>query len=518
MFVIARTGSPFAPAILAQENFTVNIKSDHPVTDSRRVLTQAAQAHHFGLSAGKALRAVTSNAAKTLGLEHRIGQAKEGFDADLVLWDRHPLALGASPVEVIIDGIVQKKNIGHDTLSESRSDTMEQTTPKQADFTEEIKRVARSRPEIIAWEEAAYPVVKSTVESVSFSNVSQVYSISGERGSRKISSQDASALDPLSVLVADGQVVCVTSGHDACPGLASAKRHINLRGGTLIPGAVAFGSPLGSADILPEPSAIDGFSSGNFDDKTMMPRAVDGLRFGGNDLRRAHASGVRTVVTHPLSDGTGPVQGVAVQFDAGATSIFDKGAIRKSEVAMHVTIDHWQASDDSALTIGQQIATLRRSLLEPPKDAVSDEWARVSNGSLPLIVEVAKAETIEQLILIKMQHDAKFGSKLKLVLSSADEASYGKIPEKLAENDIAVLTAPFAWPRIFDAKRGVVIDGYYAGSKHSSLLQKLKQAGVRVGMSLEESWQAMTVLWDTIQAGEQAGLSRHESLALMSSE
>ena len=30
-----------------------------------------------------------------------------GWDADLVIWDSHPLALGATPIQVIIDGIPQ---------------------------------------------------------------------------------------------------------------------------------------------------------------------------------------------------------------------------------------------------------------------------------------------------------------------------------------------------------------------------------------------------------------------------
>jgi imidazolonepropionase-like amidohydrolase len=38
-------------------------------------------------------------------LEHRIGYAKVGYDADLVLWDEHPLRLGATPVQVWIDGL-----------------------------------------------------------------------------------------------------------------------------------------------------------------------------------------------------------------------------------------------------------------------------------------------------------------------------------------------------------------------------------------------------------------------------
>ena len=32
---------------------------------------------------------------------------RAGWDADIVIWDSHPLALGATPIQVIIDGIPQ---------------------------------------------------------------------------------------------------------------------------------------------------------------------------------------------------------------------------------------------------------------------------------------------------------------------------------------------------------------------------------------------------------------------------
>lgn len=67
----AIAGSPFAPAILASHNITVHIKSDHPVTDSRRVLAQAAQAHHFGFKVQDAFAGLTSRAARTLGLDRK---------------------------------------------------------------------------------------------------------------------------------------------------------------------------------------------------------------------------------------------------------------------------------------------------------------------------------------------------------------------------------------------------------------------------------------------------------------
>jgi hypothetical protein len=42
-----------------------------------------------------------------LGLGHRVGSLKPGYDADVVIWDRNPLSLGAAPLQVFVDGIPQ---------------------------------------------------------------------------------------------------------------------------------------------------------------------------------------------------------------------------------------------------------------------------------------------------------------------------------------------------------------------------------------------------------------------------
>ena len=51
--------------------------------------------------------AVTTHPAKTIGLDHRIGYLRPGYDADVVVWQSHPLSIGAAPAQVYIDGIPQ---------------------------------------------------------------------------------------------------------------------------------------------------------------------------------------------------------------------------------------------------------------------------------------------------------------------------------------------------------------------------------------------------------------------------
>lgn len=65
---------------------------------------QAAYAVHLGWSKEAALRAITSNPARALGLEQRIGSLEPGKDADLLVLDGEPLAPGTHVLRVLIEG------------------------------------------------------------------------------------------------------------------------------------------------------------------------------------------------------------------------------------------------------------------------------------------------------------------------------------------------------------------------------------------------------------------------------
>lgn len=65
---------------------------------------EAQKAYHYGFNEHKALQALTTVPAESLRLGHRIGSIDVGKDADIVIWERHPLRLGARPKHVFIDG------------------------------------------------------------------------------------------------------------------------------------------------------------------------------------------------------------------------------------------------------------------------------------------------------------------------------------------------------------------------------------------------------------------------------
>ena len=69
------------------------------------VAMEAAVAKAHGLPEAAALAAVTSDAATILGVEDRLGTLAAGMDADIVLWEGHPISTWGETKLVIVDGI-----------------------------------------------------------------------------------------------------------------------------------------------------------------------------------------------------------------------------------------------------------------------------------------------------------------------------------------------------------------------------------------------------------------------------
>ena len=83
----------------------IAIITDAPVIPLERLPLCAAMAVGAGLPEEEGWRAITSNPAKFLGVDDRIGTLEEGKDADIVIWSDDPLhEVCAAPVFTLIDG------------------------------------------------------------------------------------------------------------------------------------------------------------------------------------------------------------------------------------------------------------------------------------------------------------------------------------------------------------------------------------------------------------------------------
>lgn len=90
--------------ILTEKGIKVSIITDHPVIPQGSLNMCAALAMKAGLSEQEALKAVTINPAQVLGIDHLKGELRENLDADVVIWDKHPLDLQAKTERVYVLG------------------------------------------------------------------------------------------------------------------------------------------------------------------------------------------------------------------------------------------------------------------------------------------------------------------------------------------------------------------------------------------------------------------------------
>lgn len=195
---------------------------------------------------------------------------------DVVLWDSHPLALGATPIQVFIDGISQLANASTITKPASL-----QKAPKTPDFDQE-------REEAIKYE-GLPPLtpLRSRGEVVMFTNITNIWERTVD-GSVVNTFKIAQTTKPAVAVVENGHIVCHGVASCASYMVSDIDHVVDLQGGSLQPGLVTVGSGLGLQEIAMESSTVNGEGYNRLlsDPPSLardLPRAVDGLAFGTRD-------------------------------------------------------------------------------------------------------------------------------------------------------------------------------------------------------------------------------------------
>ncbi|KAL1952082.1 hypothetical protein VTO73DRAFT_1231 [Trametes versicolor] len=502
----AYRGSEFAPKILADNGLQVVMKSDHNVLDSRFLLYEAQQAHYYGLPANLAFAAVTSTPARVMGQDHRIGYVSEGYDADVVLWDSNPLALGATPEQVWIDGIPQiAKPYAH------MKPAAFQTLPKTPDFEEEAKEALKY--------EGLPPLEpkRSSANVVVFTNVSSVHLREGQDIHEAYVADAADALSAGVVVVRNGQVACVSAATGTCVSSVRAEDNaefVDLEGGAVSPGLVTVGSPLGLEEMTSEESTIDGYvldplthavpeiAGGN----GMLIRAADGLQFGTRDALLAFHSGVTTGIVAPQS--TGFLTGLSTAFSTVAHHKLETGAIVQEIGALHVSIH-----PVGIPSVSTQIAALRHLLLGETTGEVKYWLRKVKQGDVPLVVDVESADAIASIISLKAEVEAHVHHAIQVTLIGATEAHL--LAKELGQANVGVViqrTRPF--PNVWEKRR--ILPG--PPLSETNAIAVLLAHNVTVGVGVEEAWMArntrLDIAWAALESGGE--IRKADALALAS--
>jgi len=105
-----RNKSFSAGKVLKDAGVEFAIMTDHPVIHLANALTQVGIFVRDGLDELSALRAVTIDAARLNHIDQRVGSIEVGKDADIVIWDGHPLHYLTKTSKVFVNGeLVHKK-------------------------------------------------------------------------------------------------------------------------------------------------------------------------------------------------------------------------------------------------------------------------------------------------------------------------------------------------------------------------------------------------------------------------
>jgi hypothetical protein len=343
---------------------------------------QAAMGHSFGLPEIKALQSVTSVPAKSLQQDHRIGYVKPGYDADLVVWDSHPLSVGATPLQVYVDGKA--------TLDPKKVD---ESMPKSRNAQPLASEQPRIRPSLSPdakdelCKSLAQPGAKIALTGITRSFLSEINDHTEQKGN-------------LTVIIDKGRAVCFDL-FDVCASDNTWDHIIHLNNGHLSPGLTTVSRSLGLREIASESSTGDGATNKNSDvaNPGNVVFAKYGVHLEGRGFDRAKIGGVTRSVTIPLTQG-GFLGGVSVGIKTSEKNTILNGGIFQSEVGLHLFIGQtskgWlvllffvldtdrPTESDSTPSISSAVSKLRHILRD--NNSTNNIFGSAAKGSMPLVI------------------------------------------------------------------------------------------------------------------------------------
>ncbi|EFQ27101.1 uncharacterized protein GLRG_02272 [Colletotrichum graminicola M1.001] len=495
-----------ASRILNEHGIPVAFKSDH-VEEERYIMFQAGVGHAFHLPEDKALQSVTSIPANAIDLGYRVGYARPGYDADLVVWDAHPLSVGATPLQVYIDGNPQLENpIVQESMGTAFNEASTQealpVAPKMRTELEPGKRETFCRKT----KKAEANFVINGITSTFLENHPQVPTVF----------RDASGGN-YTLVVSNGAVTCLDTPRGCSSAVARVSTEaeaitLDLSNGHLLPGLTAVTTSLGMVEIASEESTGDGSVDPKKDgnDPENLVFAKYGVQLEGKAFSRARIGGITRAITPPLGDNAGGfVNGVSVGILTRTGRTLLDGGVFRPEVALHVTID--EKAKASVGTISTAVKKLRKILVEGRGKHNETTFGEVASGKLPLVINANNHWDIQQIINIK-----KDFPDANIVIQGGAEAPL--VALELAESQIPViLTETRPAPTSFRRRDAVV-----GPPLTPSAARILSEAGVYFAVAIVTNimpadYRIHDLALEAAWAAKYAGLGNKEAVRLVSS-
>lgn len=464
---------PFAAALLHAAGATVCLKSDSNEL-MRHLYQEAAKCVKYGgMSEDDAIRSITLNCAKQLGLEKRLGSIEVGKDADLVLFNGHPLNSFSRVELTLVEGDVF------------------------------FQRDAQLKPEPLA-------SVGLTTAAMALKLPEQVptfYSLTGVT----VHPVTGPAVKNTTIVVRDGKIVSI--------GPSDVKvQRIPADGLHVYPGMIDAGTVLGLVELESARETQDSREGGDFQPDLRASVAVNP---DSELIPVTRANGVLTVVTRPTG---GIIAGQSALINLAGWVPREMAVI--DPLALHIELPSglpfFAFFDPSVTPMGRNLAKKQRDerirrLKDLFRQAIAYEAGRkqspsatplntrlealvpYAKGEKPVIVEAQrKPELLEAL---KLADELK----LKIILCGAVDA--WKIAPELKEKDIPVIYgptmtmpqerddpfhAPFSAPALLH-KAGVRFCIRSEGGSNARNLPYQAAMAVSYGLPVEEGLKAVTL-------------------------
>ena len=481
----AYTASEKAGAILYANGLTPVYVSDNPVLNAQHVVFKAAKAYKYELPYHAALNEVTAAPAELLGLSERIGKIKEGFNADIVVWDSDPLSVRATPQQIWIDGVSQFDDpfiyekpdellIINEPVSEGSSKSLEKT---DVIFTE-VRKLAFATPH------------KST----------KSHGVA------------------MNVVIESGRIIYV-GGCNTHISTASKSgiEIIDLKNGYITPAFTAFRSFIGLSEINAKLSTQDGVNP-----VSIFSRAVDGLALDNKQLQASHIKGIIKAITAP-DTGRNAHRGLSMGFSTGGQTSLEEGIVWADEVAVHYPLSLSGRSETTPST-SSAVGGLRSGLMKALKlnetnvDPFSEEayLRRVVTGALPLVLDIHSADTIAAALRVKAEVESSPEStaSIRMIIHGGAEAHL--VAHEIATANVGVVLAPLLpYSERWDQRRSLI----GAPLQNGTTVNYLIDAGVLVSIGTKENWEVreLSLMAGIAYANSNGRLSEEAALGLISS-
>ena len=135
---------PYNNAIMMRHGVLQTINSDSDERVRRLNIDAAKLMRYGGLTEEEALRTITYNGALQLGVGSRVGSIEVGKDADIAIWNHHPLSVYANVETTFIDGEVffdRQQDIAKRAQAEQQRADLERADENRAARADQGRRV-----------------------------------------------------------------------------------------------------------------------------------------------------------------------------------------------------------------------------------------------------------------------------------------------------------------------------------------------------------------------------------------